>query len=133
MIYQERISLITSRTADKAFNFEVDSTILAATPTWNSESEAVPLPLSEAIRIGTTQACAQRPRFDSCVCTVVNIQAVDPRTWPSHWYYFLVFAPRMDERIYDEDRIEIVILLDGTVVEPIVSAADDWPTWGQEV
>lgn len=121
----ETISLISCGTSEKDFRFEISSTRLQATPTWVPESEVLPLSPNEAIRIGTPYACEQRPRFDSCVCIRIAIMSVTHCLTPTdHWFYHLEFAPVMDERTYASDTIPVVLLLDGTVVEPRVTNAE---------
>ncbi len=118
---EERIPLTSFSTNEKEFHFEIPSTMLQATPTWVPESEAVPLSPREAIRLGMPHAQAQRPKFDSCICTSVAITSVESHSKSSHWFYFLHFLPVMDGRTYYSDAIPVVLLLDGSVVEPRVT------------
>lgn len=121
----ETISLISCNTGKKKFQFEIPSTRLQATPTWVPESEALPLSPNEAIRIGTPYAREQRPRFDACVCIRIAIMSITHHSTKSgHWFYHLEFVPVMDDRTYNSDRIPVVLLLDGTVVEPKVTESE---------
>ncbi|MEH1865378.1 MAG: hypothetical protein V7K69_10235 [Nostoc sp.] len=114
------ITLLICSTEEKKLYFEVSLSLFKKVSTWNPELSAVPLSMSEAIEIGRAEAYRKRPQFNSYVCIAASIQSLQPHPKPFLWYWHIVFAPEIDKHIYYLDRSEIVLLLDGTVIEPKV-------------
>ena len=114
------ITLLICSTEEKKLCFEVSLSLFKKVSSWNPEFSAVPLSMSEAIEIGRAEACRKRPQFNSYVCIAASIQSLQPHPKPFLWYWHIVFVPVIDKDICYLDRSEIVLLLDGTVIEPKV-------------
>ncbi|MDM9580072.1 hypothetical protein [Nostoc sp. GT001] len=114
------ITLLICSTEEEKLYFEVSLSLLKKVSTWNPELSAVPLSMSDAIQIGRAEAYRNRPQFNSYICIAASIQSLQPHPKPFLWYWHIVFVPVIDQHICYLDRSEIVLLLDGTVIEPKV-------------
>lgn len=121
MLEDRRIPLLILSTESQKLYFEVSASLLEKVSVWNPELSAdPPLSMSDAISIGRSEACRKRPQFDSYACMAASIQSLQPYPKPFLWFWHIAFAPVSSEYIGYLDRSEVVLLLDGTVVEPRV-------------
>ncbi|MEH1922243.1 hypothetical protein [Nostoc sp.] len=120
MLEDTIITLLICSTEEEKLYFEVSLSLFKKVSTWNPELSAVPLSMSDAIQIARSEAYRKRPQFNSYVCIAASIKSLQPHQKPFLWYWHIVFVPVIDKDICYLDRSEIVLLLDGTVIEPKV-------------
>jgi len=121
MLEDRIIPLLICSTESQKLYFEVSISLLEKVSAWNPELSAQPpLSMSDAISIGRAEAYRKRPQIEAFACISVRIQSVQPNPKPFLWFWYIAFAPANGEHIYYLDRSEVVLLLDGTVIEPRV-------------
>ncbi|WP_341531770.1 hypothetical protein WKK05_39365 (plasmid) [Nostoc sp. UHCC 0302] len=121
MLEDRKIPLLICSTESEKLYFEVSISLFEKVSVWNPELSAhPPLSMNDAISIARAEAYRKRPQFESYACTAASIQSLQPYLKPFLWFWHIAFAPVSGEYIGYLDRSEVVLLLDGTVIEPRV-------------
>lgn len=90
------------------------------TPQWNGYSDNLPLKISRATKIGIEWLKKNNPKFDDFTLVEFSIQRVGNSELMDRWYYKLDYQAKIGDRILYGSPFFVTILLDGTVVEPII-------------
>ena len=96
------------------FTFCSKEGVITKTPRWNGDMNKIPLTIDKAITVGEQWVKNNNKKFGSFVISGIDISRVGRSEIDSYWFYTLQFRPE-GYRFF----IPVVILMDGTVVEPI--------------
>ena len=90
-------------------------------PEWDPESgKPAPLPLDVAIKKGKEWLKKKNPKMDDFKVRSISLEKVGFGSIPNRWFYKIEFDPVLgDQRLFGP-WFAAVVLMDGTVVEPIV-------------
>ena len=114
--YQEpgpEINWITNTDPDHYFNSKLRISRLLATPEWKSDQENPPLSARKAIAIATGIVDKLKPYGDGVKMPPPTLKL---RESSGRWFWVAYFSPN-DWRRFNS-TFPIVVLMDGTVVEP---------------
>jgi hypothetical protein len=96
-------------------------------PEWDPESgKAAPLSLDAAIKKGKEWMKKKNPNMDDFKVRSINLAKVGYGSIPNRWFYKIDFDPVIGDQKLFGSRFTAVILMDGTVIEPIVRDAEKY-------
>ncbi len=94
-------------------------------PEWDPESgKAAPLSLDVAIKKGKEWMKNKNPKMDDFKVRSISLDRVGYGFIPNRWFYKIDFDPVIGDQKLFGSQFTAVILMDGTVVEPIVRDAE---------
>lgn len=96
------------------FRFCSKEAAITKTPDWNGQLEKIPLAIDKAINIGKKWVKSNNTKFERFIISGIQISRVGRSDLDNHWFYTLQFRPE-GYRFF----IPVVILMDGSIVEPI--------------
>lgn len=91
------------------------------TPEWDGNTDNPPLKISEALAIGQKWLKKSNPKIDDFQVRNISITRVGNSDIKNRWYYSLDFQAVIDGRTLFGSPFNVVILMDGAVVEPKIS------------
>ena len=96
------------------YTFCAKEAVVAKTPSWDGQIETIPLSIGKAITIGKKWVKNTNPKFEKFIISGIQVSRIGRSDIYDHWFYTLQFRPE-GYRFF----IPVVILMDGSVVEPI--------------
>ena len=105
--------------------FHTDTDRLVRTPDWSPGTQDPPLTVTAVTRIAIEAGKRRLPKADDIAIQFITLRKADayggsPPNKFTRWYYQVSVSPIVGGETYFKrsSMIDIVILLDGTVVEP---------------
>jgi hypothetical protein len=106
----------------REYLYELDGSKIAGLPTWHPESDRpAPVSLKPACQIGRATLKARHPAIDEFEITRVAISEMVSTKRLGSWYYSLNYVGKRDGQSVPSRGFFVVLLMDGSSVEPIVS------------
>jgi hypothetical protein len=94
-------------------------------PEWDPESgKPAPLELSTAIKLGKEWMKKKNPKMDDFTVGSISVEKVGYGSIPNRWFYKVEFDPIVGGQKLFGSQFMAVVLMNGTVVEPIVHDAE---------
>jgi hypothetical protein len=98
---------------------------LLSVPEWNPEKDAPPLPIAKAVASAREWLRKKHPKFDDVRLRDIHLQEVQCSSVPRHrWFYTLGFDPVIDGQAFWGGHLSVVILTNGTIIEPVEKRGD---------
>ena len=120
---QEMRDLYTSRDAaggERVYRVAEDR--LLATKAWSPASEPPPLPVQAAVAAAMKSLSAKRPGGVQVI--EIALTASGGKDW--RWFYRIeLYDLATARRAQGPERLEVVVLMDGSIVEPAVAGRDE--------
>lgn len=89
-------------------------------PSWEPKQGNPPLNQRQAIDIALSYVEKKYPQFiDAKISEVKLVQFLLPEYYKDKWYYNVILMNNIPVRTVNPDFINIVVMLDGTVNEPV--------------
>jgi len=107
------------RIKDKEFSTIVTREQVSKTPAWNLRDDFPPLSPRKAERAAITKFHQLLKGSDDWERKRITLESIGDET---HWYYVVEFAP-IEPQLGPRTSLEIIVLMDGTVVDPKVEDA----------
>jgi hypothetical protein len=104
---------------DKVFKTTVTREQIAKTPAWDAHSDFPPLSPRKAEQLATTEFHKLLKDKTDWERKKISLEPVGDG---AHWFYLVEFAPN-EPQLGVQASLEIVVLMDGKVVEPEVTDA----------
>jgi hypothetical protein len=125
---QENYGVMLNDVTDAKGNriqFHTDTDRLARTPDWSPGTQDPPLTITAVTRIAIEAGKRRLPKADDIAVQFITLRKADayggsPPNKFTRWYYQVSVSPIVAGETFFKGSsiIDIVILLDGTVVEP---------------
>jgi len=103
----------------KDFKTEVTRERVAKTPAWAASADFPPLSARKADQLAVAKFHKLLPDRSDWERKRITIQSIGD---DAHWYYLVEFAP-IEPQLGVQASLEIVVLMDGKVIEPEVTDA----------
>jgi hypothetical protein len=103
----------------KEFKTQVTREQVAKTPAWAASADFPPLSARKAERLAVAKFHKLLPDKSDWERKRIVIESIGD---DAHWYYRVEFAP-VEPQLGRQGSLEIVVLMDGKVIEPEVSDA----------
>jgi hypothetical protein len=103
--------------------FDVERGRAMKLPEWSPEAGNPPLALDKVVAVALSDAHRQVPDADRFHLSRISLDRIG---WPwlnKRWYYMLSFEPYFRGQI-STDTVHVVVLMDGSIVEPQVNTAE---------
>lgn len=95
-------------------------------PRWDPEGgKPAPLPVDVAVKKGKEWMKSKNPKMDDFKVRSIALVRIGYSSLPDRWYYKLEFDPIIADQPLFGAQFVAVVLLDGTVVEPVVRDAEN--------
>ena len=116
------LNLFTHRSEDKEYAYSITRARALSVTRWADPISEPPLSVSRAVALAKEEVKRKHGKFDDFEVTAIDLRRVHyPPQLSDIWYYSVAFFPIIDgHRIY-EGNYAAVVLMDGSVVEPIVT------------
>jgi hypothetical protein len=113
---------LASKAQGKVFTFKFTREQLLKTPVWKLQDDFPPLSPRKAEKAATAkfQKLIKNAKDWNCDGIALENPFMDEG---NRWIYLVVFSPPIALNFVESDSIQIIVLMDGTVVEPIVTDA----------
>ena len=115
------VILYSSVQGGKAYKFEVPMTRIEKLPDWSAASNTIPLQPQQAGQLALAWYQSRHPFITNLQASSISLQRIS--WYDTKWAYQVFLVPPEEARPFADlkDSIRtIVVLLDGTVVEPVI-------------
>jgi len=115
------VILYASVQGGKAYKFEVPRARVEKLPDWSAASNTIPLQPQRAGQLALAWYQSRHPSITNLQASSISLQRIF--WYETKWAYHVFLVPPEAARLFDEPRDSIrtiIVLLDGTVVEPVI-------------
>ena len=115
------VILYSSVQGGKAYKFEVPRARIEGLPNWSAASNTIPLQPHQAGRLALAWYQSRHPSITNLQASSISLQRIP--WYETKWAYQVFLVPPEEARPFEEPKDStrtIVVLLDGTVVEPVI-------------
>ena len=105
-------------------SYRTTKEILGKCPDWKLDKEP-PLPVSTATEIANTWIKKKYPKFNKFSIAAITLSKIWDREYQNKWYYSISVNAFADiDGINTRSFFSVIILMDGSVVEPIAQCKE---------
>jgi hypothetical protein len=115
------VILYSSVQGGKAYKFEVPRTRIEKLPDWSAASNTIPVQPQQAGQLAVAWYQSRHPSTTNLQASSITLQRIS--WYETKWAYQVLLVPPEEARPFAEPKDSIstiVVLLDGTVVEPVI-------------
>ncbi len=99
--------------------FETTQDVLERCPAWKMDQEP-PLPIYKAVELATQLMKEKYPKFTDFDINSISLSKIWDQKYQDRWYYSIGVNANADlDGIKANSYFNVLVLMDGTVVEPI--------------